>query len=639
MPRPARSGHGAGAARQQVVYGPETFHRDKGTPVTVADTFAVAWPVAACRLIVDNGVTAAQLPKAAPTREGDSQAPCARVSSATIDLNDERVFGQRDFNQQVAHLERPVEVLPDNRLAVRLTSAPGSCFTLTIVCGDGNHLPLADAGLDQTLAVGAVAQLDGGGSSDADGDALTFEWALDESPAGSASALSDPTAFNPTLPIDRPGSYLLSLIVNDGLADSAPDTVRIDTRNSAPAADAGEDSSARVSDTLVLDGSGSFDVDGDLLRFDWTFLSQPTGSTAVLSDPTAVNPSFILDRYGDYELALTVSDGLADSAPDTVRVSTLNSPPVANAGPDQTGQVGDTITLDGSASTDVDGDRLSYRWSLVGRPAESLAALSDPTAVQPDFALDWPGTYLAQLIVNDGALDSAPDSITVITEGSRPVAEAGPDQSAPLGDTVTLDGTGSRDADQDALTYAWSLIAVPEGSAAVLIAPDSAGPSFQLDLPGTYVAQLIVNDGALDSAPDTVTITTENSRPVACAGRDQTASVDATVLLDGTGSSDADGDPLAYQWSLLSVPDGSASVLDGADTDTASLVPDRAGPLRRPTHRQRRRAPERPGHRHRRGLGPQPPAGHHLHPRHRRHRGRCPTATTSRPATPTPTTP
>ena len=181
------------------------------------------------------------------------------------------------------------------------------------------------------------------------------------------------------------------------------------------------------------------------------------------------------------------------------------------------------------------------------------------------------------LIVNDGVLSSAPDTIAVITENSRPVAEAGPNQTAYVGDTVTLDGSGSRDADHDPLTYAWSLIVVPDGSTAVLAAPDSAGSTFQLDLPGTYVAQLVVNDGSLDSAPDTVTITTENSRPVASAGPDQTAPIDATVLLDGTGSSDADGDPLAYQWSLLTVPDGSESILHGADTDTASLIPDRAG--------------------------------------------------------------
>lgn len=90
-----------------------------------------------------------------------------------------------------------------------------------------------------------------------------------------------------------------------------------------------------------------------------------------------------------------------------------NLAPVANAGPDQTVYVGDTVTLDGSKSSDADGNSLTFRWALTSRPNGSAATLSNATAVNPTFAVDRPGTYVAQLIVNDGKIDSAPDTVAI----------------------------------------------------------------------------------------------------------------------------------------------------------------------------------------------------------------------------------
>ena len=214
----------------------------------------------------------------------------------------------------------------------------------------------------------------------------------------------------------------------------------------------------------------------------------------------------------------------------------------------------ETVTLDGSGSSDVDGDPLTFSWSLTSVPAGSAASLSDPTSVTPTFIADISGTYVAQLIVNDGTVDSAPDTVTITTQNSPPVAEAGPAQSVFVAGTVILDGSGSSDVDGDPLTFAWSFVSIPAGSAASLNDATAVSPTFVADLPGTYEAQLIVNDGTVDSAPDTVTITTQNSPPVAEAGPAQSVLVTDTVTLDGSGSSDVDGDPLTYTWSLTSIP-------------------------------------------------------------------------------------
>lgn len=377
-------------------------------------------------------------------------------------------------------------------------------------CGAMNSPPTANAGADQTVTVGTTVQLNGGGSSDPDGDPLTYQWSILSIPAGSTATISDPTIVNPTISIDLPGFYSLQLIVNDGTVDSQPDFVNISTTNSAPVANAGPDRQVNVGAMVTLDGSGSSDADGDTLSFQWTVVSVPAGSTAVLSDSTVPMPTFTADLAGNYMMQLVVNDGTVDSAPDTVTITAAevmnNTPPVADAGPDQTVLVTQTALLDGRGSSDADGDPLTYQWSFVTMPTGSAATLSDPTSPTPDFVVDKPGMYVVQLIVNDGLADSSPDTVMVDTTNSPPVANAGPDQTVIPGSTVQLDGSQSMDADGDTLTYQWSLTSVPAGSAAMLSDATVANPAFVADMAGVYVAQLIVNDGMVDSAPDMVTI-------------------------------------------------------------------------------------------------------------------------------------
>ena len=440
-----------------------------------------------------------------------------------------------------------------------------------------NTPPVANAGPDQTATVGATVQLDGSGSSDADGDALTPAWSFVSRPTGSTATLSNPTAFDPTFVLDKAGTYVVQLIVHDGHASSTADRVIISTLNSAPVAHAGSDQTARVTETAILDGSGSTDVDGDTLTYRWTLPTKPTGSTATLSDSARVDPRFVVDKAGKYEAQLTVNDGKVDSASDSVAITTENSPPVANAGPDRSVPVAETVALDGSGSTDVDGDSLAYQWSLTSVPAGSATTLSESTAPRPAFVADKPGQYVAQLIVHDGAVASAPDTVTIGTLNTKPVAEAGPAQTVALNSVVRLDGGGSTDADGDPLTYQWALPTKPANSSATLSDATVVNPSFIADKAGTYAAQLIVNDRQLDSDPDTVTISTANSRPVANAGPDQQKKVGDTVALDGSASADADGDPLAYRWSLTARPDSSAATLSNTEQVQASFTPDVAG--------------------------------------------------------------
>jgi len=309
--------------------------------------------------------------------------------------------------------------------------------------------------------------------------------------------------------------------------------------NTPPVANAGPDATAFVSQTMILDGSGSTDIDGDSLSYRWILASVPAGSTATLSGVNGVNTNFVIDVPGNYVIELIVNDGQADSIPDTVRISTQNSAPVAHAGPDQSVFVGNTVLLDGNGSLDADGDPLSYQWVLVARPGQSVAMLDNPYSPSPAFYADQTGTYEIDLMVNDGALVSAPDRIVIATQNSRPVARAGGDLDAFVGDTVTLDATASSDADADALSYQWSLITVPPGSSAIMQDMDTVSPGFVPDMAGVYVAQLIVSDGQLDSDPNTSQISVAIFIPPDADGDGLS---DAVELQLGTNMNESDSD-------------------------------------------------------------------------------------------------
>ena len=88
-----------------------------------------------------------------------------------------------------------------------------------------NQPPMADAGSDQSVNKGATVTLDGTGSSDPDGDAITYAWAQT---SGTPVTLSDTTAAQPAFTAPGTADTLgFSLVVNDGLADSGADTVTI----------------------------------------------------------------------------------------------------------------------------------------------------------------------------------------------------------------------------------------------------------------------------------------------------------------------------------------------------------------------------------------------------------------------------
>lgn len=444
-----------------------------------------------------------------------------------------------------------------------------------------NRRPVADAGPDHAVLLGDVVTFDGSASFDADGDAISYSWALAVRPAGSAATLSDPQSPSPSLQADVRGVYVAQLVVDDGRLSSPVDASVVHVPNVPPVAEAGPDpEEVSVFDVVPLDGSGSSDFEGDPLSYEWTLLSAPAGSSAALDGATTVDPTITPDVAGTYVVQLVVSDGFDASLPDTVSVVTINTPPVADAGDNQTAFLLDTIQLDGSGSSDVDDDELSYEWILVSRPAGSSAQLSEPNAVAPTFVADLRGSYTAELVVFDGRRFSQPDRVTVAVINRAPVAVTDSAVNGGISYPLVLDGADSFDPDADPISYQWLQVSRPSGSTASLSRADSPRPFFTPDVAGTYELELVVFDGFLTGeAPVTVTVAAGDAPPNAHAGSDVTVLVGQSAQLDGTGSSDPEGQTLTYAWSFVSLPPGSA-LTDadlGGDPAAPVFAPDIAG--------------------------------------------------------------
>ena len=288
-----------------------------------------------------------------------------------------------------------------------------------------NSAPIANAGNDETVHPGTTVTLNGSGSTDPEENyPLTYAWSIVSKPSGSAATLSGADTVSPSFVPDKLGDYIVELIVTDNLdASSAADQVLISTDNTAPVAEAGDDQAVVVLGTTIqLNGSQSYDLDGDYFSYSWSFTSKPEGSNANLNNAAMDNPTFIADIQGDYILSLVVTDIFGASNSDTVRISFDNVKPIAIAGDNRSVVRGATVYINGSGSSDANGDPLTYSWSFASRPDGSTTDFIDSTSPLTSFIADIAGTYVISLVVNDGLLDSDPSNIEVFAISTQDAA-------------------------------------------------------------------------------------------------------------------------------------------------------------------------------------------------------------------------
>ena len=162
------------------------------------------------------------------------------------------------------------------------------------------------------------------------------------------------------------------------------------------------------------------------------------------------------------------------------------------------------VTLDASGSFQYDpNNELIYEWDQQFGPAVEL---DDPESMNPSFMPEVEGEYRFELVVWDGTHLSRPDDVLILVGNKAPVADAGLDRVSPVPGQVRLNGTGSHDPDAiDELTYIWKQL---EGPQITLQNADTANPFFDCNEQGSYVFELVVTDGFVDSGPSVVRVTT-----------------------------------------------------------------------------------------------------------------------------------
>jgi hypothetical protein len=278
-----------------------------------------------------------------------------------------------------------------------------------------NNAPVALAGSDLEVAEGAIFDLDGTTSFDPDGDPLRHQWSRTDGgspgdffvgPEERSKAM--PRLQAPMLGQDlEPIALAFQLAVDDfrlsppfGPTDAVTVTVVPGADLNPPVARAGADRAVDEGQSVQLDGSASSDVDGDPLSFSWTVagIAPPVipPASVALAGASSASPSFTAPRFGqpggiDIRLRLGVTTPRGGQGEDEVVIhvhDTINEPPVADAGPNQTVNEAAVVQLNGSGSSDPNGDAITHHWevtstlSFIGDVSETVE-ISDANAPSP----------------------------------------------------------------------------------------------------------------------------------------------------------------------------------------------------------------------------------------------------------------
>jgi hypothetical protein len=474
----------------------------------------------------------------------------------------------------------PVSIALGRYVTSTATDAAGntSCFSTYAVVRAPNQPPVANAGADQTVTIphdGNPAtntisiNLDGSASSDPENDPLTYSWSDGSSIVGTAAQI--------TL-AKQAGTYTFTLTVTDSSGASSSDSVLVTVKpepNRGPNKPASGNFVFAVphdgnpaTNTASISATAAFlaDPDGDPQTFRWTDLSGNVVSTT----PT-FTATFTPGIY-HYNFQITDSYGSSSTLADqTITVNAEpNAAPLAKAGADQSITISHdgnpatntaSFTINGSTSSDADGDTLTYAWKEGAVSVGTTASLSFTRT---------PGTYTFDMTVTDSYGLSSTDSVVVIVNAEpngAPVAQAGPDQSVTVlhdGDpatntaSFTINGSASTDPDNDTVTYEWKDGATTVGSTPSIVLSRVAGSyTFTLTVSdpygalGTDTVNVIVNSEP--NSPPSITLQTTKTLSIPHDGSAATNTANTGITASVT---DPEGDSLTLTWT-----DASSSVV------------------------------------------------------------------------------
>ena len=284
-----------------------------------------------------------------------------------------------------------------------------------------NQLPVANAGSDLSVS-GTVANLNGSASYDADGSIIKYLWTKESGPT--QFAFANANAATTSVSNLVAGTYTFRLTIWDNKYEPSFDRVVVTVTasaapvpiNLAPVAKAGNDISILLpTNSVYLNGAGTYDADGSIIKYEWKYMSGP--SQFNISNINIANPTVNNLVAGTYTFQLTVWDNLWEPASDLVIVtvqpalSTGNQLPVANAGADITVTLpANSTTLNGTGSYDPDGNIIKYDWRKESGPAATVVSPNGASTAVTGLVQ---GTYVFVLTIWDNKYEPTVDRVTV----------------------------------------------------------------------------------------------------------------------------------------------------------------------------------------------------------------------------------
>ncbi len=412
----------------------------------------------------------------------------------------------------------------------------------------------------------------------------TSDWTKVTGPNGT-SIISPTTASTSVTGLNQ-GIYTFRLSVTDSIGVTVSDDVQVTVDsgtvipvNLPPIANAGPDVVITLpSNSITVNGAMSSDPDGTITTYLWTKIGGPSQYTVANSNAASTIINNLI--AGVYSFQLKVTDNSGATAMDTVKITVnaapVNQPPVANAGANQTITLPvNSVTLNGSASSDPDGTIASYLWTKISGPAQyTIVNNSASSTIVNNLTV---GSYSFQLKVTDNggavAMDTIKITVNPAPANQPPIANAGAAIIVTLPTNVAnLDGSASTDPDGTISYYAWSQVSGP--STATIASASTAKTGISGLQQGVYVFSLLVTDNLGATNSNTVSVTVNpaaNISPIANAGSSSTITLPtSSVNLNGSLSSDPDGNIVSYSWTQISGP-SSATILGGTlSTATAT---------------------------------------------------------------------
>ncbi|NOU51296.1 PKD domain-containing protein [Pseudoalteromonas sp. JBTF-M23] len=345
-----------------------------------------------------------------------------------------------------------------------------------------------------------------------------------------------------------------------------------------------------IGQIIILDGLESQIYDG--VTPQWQWLERPQGSQAKLINATSLRAQFMVDKAGNYkaQLTLTDSDGNTSSTEASITIEAPNKNTLPRASfqlANASVLINQSLELDGTASSDADGDTLSYLWKVSYSTDNAMFSLQNHLSAKANFSAQAAGMYNISLTVNDGqAHHTLSRTLQVVDANHTPTLTRIEQTHNEVYPNESVYFTAyAEDLDSDPISYQWRIVSRPANSSAIIQNEYTKQAYIVFDEIGEYVVEAVVSDDLSHSEAKRAyvkviarpTIPSKNKAPyLGAINISANPKPNQPITLTVKGD-DPDGDPITYRWVMQTPAKGSTYSFSNTTEAEVELTVDKAG--------------------------------------------------------------